>query len=68
MSSNEDEIGTYVDVKFNSQDWCVGRILEKDKDFLTIRLDGMLTKNDLVFLTFCFPPSLIILETQSKFK
>ncbi len=63
MSSNEDEIGTYVDVKFNSQDWCVGRILEKDKDFLTIRLDGMLTKNDLVFLTFCFPSSLIILET-----
>jgi len=50
MSSPEDEIGTYVDVKFNSNnlEWCVGRILEKDKDFLTIRLDGMLTKNDLV--------------------
>jgi len=42
----DDEIGTYVDVKSNNQDWCVGRILEKDKDFVTIRLDGMLTKND----------------------
>ena len=50
--SMDDEIGTYVDVKSNSQDWCVGRILEKDKDLVTMRLEGMLTKNDLVFSPF----------------
>jgi len=47
---NPFSIGDYVDCKQIHADWFVGRIIEKEDDFVTIRLDGMAPNNDIVFL------------------
>jgi len=43
-------IGDYVDCKHVNQDWYAGRVIEKDAEFVKIRLDGINPNNDIVFI------------------
>jgi len=46
--SGELSVGDYIDVKANTNDWYVGRIIEKEGDMYKIRLDGWTTRHDVV--------------------